>query len=313
MEKQVGAKMTKSHRNLVNHSFHGRRFDDGGVDLDVTPDLLRFKTLLVEVAKELWRRNNPDRKNLPKNFEDSLSMKFYEVRDNCATIPLERVLTADDCEQLWDDDELDDAVNLVAETIEAAGNDLPLPEQFPKHLLVLFQEYGKTLRDEEWIEQRPAKRESVVRYDAAVREQLTRWVETPYEDAVDLTGEVTMARVSNPLMTIQLNDGRKIEAAFRLEDEDIITSALKQHTTAKLRVVGRGQFGADGQVRKVTQVTEVSLFSSGERPFDSSAKPIWDVFAEILADTPDEQFAMLPVDGADRHDFYIHGSREVNR
>lgn len=303
--------MSRSHRNLVNHTFHGPRFDDGGVDLDVAPDLHRYKTLLVEVAKELWRRNHPERKNLPKNFEDSLSLKFYEVRSNCATVPLERVLSADDREQLWDaEDELDDAVTLVADTIEAAGNDQSLPEKFPKHLLALFSDYGKTLRDQEWIEQRPAKRESGVRYDSVVRDRLTRWLDTPYEDAVDLIGEVTMARVSKPQMEIQFKD-RKVEAAFRPEDEDVITTALKQHTTAKLRVIGRGQFGSDGVVRKVTDVTDIILLPSGDRPFDSSAKPIWDVFAEILADVPSEQFARLPVDGADRHDFYIHGMREV--
>ena len=305
--------MSKSHRNLVNHTFHGTRFDDGGVDLDVTPDLHRYKTLLVEVAKELWRRNHSDRKNLPKHFEDSLSMKFYEVRPNCATVPLERVLTTDDREQFWDDDELDDAVNLVAETIEAAGKDQTLPEQFPKNLLKLFQDYGKTLCDDEWIELRPAKRESGIRYDSVVRERITRWVESPYEDAVDVTGEVTMADVKKPQMAMQLNDSRKIEAAFRPEDEDVITTALKQHSTAKLRVIGRGQFGTDGLVRKITEVTDISLLPNGERPFDSSAKPIWDVFAEILSEVPAEQFARLPVDGADRHDFYIHGMREVSQ
>ncbi len=306
--------MPANHRNLVNHTFHGRRFDDGGVDLDVTPDLHRYKKLLVEVAKELWRRNHRDSKILPRNFEDSLSMKFYEVRANCATIPLERVLTATDRELLWDtEDELDDAVTLVTETIDAAGNDQSLPEQFPKHLLVLFQDYGKTLRDDEWIEHRPPKRESGIRYDALVRERLTRWVESPYEDAIDLTGEVTMARVSNPLMTIQLDGDRKIEAAFRPEDEDKITTALRDHKTAKLRVIGRGLFGPDGVVRKVTEVTDVNLLPTGNQPFDSSAKPIWDVFAEILSDVPTEQFARLPVDGADRHDFYIHGMREVTQ
>jgi len=306
--------MSKSHRNLVNHTFHGRRFDDGGVDLDVTPDLYRYKTLLVEVAKELWRRNHSDRKNLPKNFEDSLSMKFYEVRPNCATVPLERILSADDREQLWDvEDELDDAVTLVADTIEAAGNDQTLPERFPKHLLAMFQDYGKTLRDDEWIEQRPAKRESGIRYDAAVRERLTRWVETSYEDAVDLTGEVTMARVSKPRMAIQLSDGREIEAAFRPEDEDVITTALKQHTTAKLRVIGRGQFGTDGLLRRIIEVSATQFLPAGEIPFDASAKPIWEVFAEIMADIPAEQLAKLPVDGADRHDYYIRGSREVTQ
>ena len=160
----------------------------------------------VDVAKELWRRNHPDRKNLPKNFEDSLSMKFYEVRPNCATIPLERVLTADDREQLWDDDELDDAVNLVAETIEAAGKDQPLPEQFPKHLLALFQDYGKTLREGEWIEQRPAKRASCVRYDSAVRERLTRWISVLPREPASNRREIRPA--SNIADTPQRTDRR---------------------------------------------------------------------------------------------------------
>ena len=304
--------MSNNHRNLVNHTFHGPRFDDGGVDIDVLPDLLRFKTLLVEVAKEIWRRNHPDRERLPKNLDDSFLMKFYEVRDNCATIPIDRVLSTTDRECLWEsEDELDDAAVLVAETIEAAGNDQPLPEQFPKHLIALFQDYGKTLRDDEWIEQRPAKRGTGVRYDSIVRERLTRWIDTPYEDAVDLTGEVTMARVSKPRMAIQLNDGREIEAAFRPEDEDTITSALRQHKTAKLRVQGRGQFGTDGQVQKVTEVTATMLLTSGESLFDASAKPIWDEFVDVLKDVPEHDIARLPVDGAERHDFYIHGEGEA--
>ena len=43
--------MTPNHRNLVNHTFHGGRFEDGGVDVDNLPDVLRYKALLVDVAK----------------------------------------------------------------------------------------------------------------------------------------------------------------------------------------------------------------------------------------------------------------------
>jgi hypothetical protein len=38
------------------------------------------------------------------------------------------------------------------------------------------------------------------------------------------------------------------------------------------------------------------------------AKPIWEVFAEILADTPEEEYRKLPTDGAEQHDHYIYGS-----
>jgi hypothetical protein len=36
-------------------------------------------------------------------------------------------------------------------------------------------------------------------------------------------------------------------------------------------------------------------------------KPIWEVFQEITATIPDEEWAKLPVDGAEQHDHYIYG------
>jgi hypothetical protein len=37
-------------------------------------------------------------------------------------------------------------------------------------------------------------------------------------------------------------------------------------------------------------------------------KPIWEVFQEITARIPDEEWAKLPVDGAEQHDHYIYGT-----
>ena len=92
------------------------------MDLDVLPELLQYKRLVVELAKELWRRHNPDRERLPKNFEDSLALRFYEVRGNCVTIPLERAVATDPNIQLWQaEDELDEAVDLVAESPTRLG------------------------------------------------------------------------------------------------------------------------------------------------------------------------------------------------
>ena len=36
-------------------------------------------------------------------------------------------------------------------------------------------------------------------------------------------------------------------------------------------------------------------------------KPIWEEFADIAASIPDEEWAKLPVDGAEQHDHYIYG------
>ncbi len=302
--------MTTARRPVVTHTFHGARFDDGGVDIDTLPDLIRYKTLLVDVAKELWRRHHTDRKNLPKNFEDSLNLKFFEVQNNCATIPLEREFSVTDRESLFPDDELDEAVLLVADTIEAAGLDRPLPEAFPKHLLAQLQEYGKSLREDEWIEQRMSQRPTSVRHDSRVRLCLSRWVENTYEDAVDVIGEVTMARISKPRMVLQLVDGREVEAPFPVADEETITTALKNHAELRLQVIGRGQFAVDGTLQRILTVETTRILPGGEVPFVAEAKPIWEEFAEALADVPEVELAKLPHDGAERLDAYIYGRAE---
>ena len=283
---------------------------DHGIDLDVLPDLLRYREILVEVAKELWRRNHPDKERLPKNFEESLSLKFYEVRHNCATIPLERTVQTDAQKAFVDtsEDELDDAVRLVAQTIDSVNADRPFPAAFPKGLAYLFGDYGKTLRDDEYIEQIPAGVMSATRYDQRVRQRFASWIDAVYQDSVDVVvGEVTMARVRKPRVAIALDDGREVEAQFRPEDEEIITTALQKHATARLRIVGRGQFSSDGRLQRINSVEQTQLLVSGEQPYDKSAMPIWEQFEAILASIPADELAKLPTDGAENHDAYIYG------
>ncbi len=299
---------------LVNHTFQGGRFEDHGVDVDVLEEVTRYKSLLVETAKELWRQRNPNRERLPKNFEDSLRLKFYEVKCNCATLPLYRQLATDEQGSIFPQrDELTEAVDLVANTIEAATMDRPLPQQFPRQLLTCFNDYGKSLADDEWIEQRPAKSARAIRYDTTARTRLQRYADVAYEDHVDLTGTVTMARVTKPKMAIELSDGREIEAAFRAEDEATITTALKDHATVKLRVIGRGYHTGSGQLQRLIDVESVTLLVSGVPQYDASAKPIWEHFDEILSTLSADDLASLPKDGAEHHDRYISNPSGVRK
>lgn len=133
-----------------------------------------------------------------------------------------------------------------------------------------------------------------------------------YEDVVDVVGEVTMVRVGKPRMAIEV-EGREVEADFRPEDEEVITTALKNHSTAKLRVIGRGQYNRDGSLQRVVAVEKVSLLPTGQLEFDESAKSIWDEFDEIISQIPPEELARLPTDAAERHDHYLHGPPEEAR
>jgi hypothetical protein len=300
--------MKPTHRLLVKHAFKGGRFADHGVDLDVLPELIAYKNILIETAKELWRAKNPHRKYLPRRFEESLQLKFYNVERGSAVIPIERVLAVDDQENLFEEpDELDQAVELVSEAANAALLDKPLPQQFPTRILPMFEAYGKTLRQGEYFEYKTGTREITAKYTLDARERLIQRAVADYEDEVDIIGTVTMASVRKPKLGITLEDGREIEASFRPEDEAIVLEALTEHKSAKLRLKGRGLFRGTGMLQRILQTTMVTLLPTGNIEYTEGAKPIWEVFEEIMSTVPEEELKRLPTDGSINYDHYLYG------
>ena len=104
-------------RDLTTLRFEGPRFDDHGLDLDVLPELMAYKALLVETAKSLWRAQHPDRERLPRGFEASLSIKFYGLTEGSTGVPLKRVIPEDKGNLSLLEDELDQAADLLENTI----------------------------------------------------------------------------------------------------------------------------------------------------------------------------------------------------
>lgn len=302
--------MSSRKKLLVTHTFKGARFSDHALDLDVLPELMAYKAILVETAKELWRRENPDRRRLPNHFEAALSLKFSEVRAGSATVPLWREVDVPEPVGLWQDerDELDEAVELITRTLSAAASHQPLPEELPKHVLALFRPYGKTLRPGESIEHTLPQSTLTATYTTEARLRFQDILEGPYEDSVDILGTVTMVRVNRPRMAFTLDSEQEIEAPFAPEQEEAITSALKQHASAKIRLQGRGVFSGDGRLQRLAAIDRIDLLPTGEVVFDPGAKPIWEVFDDILQEIPAEELAALPADAAEQHDHYLYGT-----
>jgi hypothetical protein len=117
-----------------------------------------------------------------------------------------------------------------------------------------------------------------------------------------------MARVSLPKMTLTLEDGRDVDAVFRPEDEDAVTTALKHHGTIKLRIQGRGIFLANGTLQKVAEITEITLLQTHDNAPSMSDVPIWKAFEQIMSRVSPDKIESLPSDGASQHDYYVHGA-----
>ncbi len=56
--------------------------------------------------------------------------------------------------------------------------------------------------------------------------------------------------------------------------------------------------------KEVLEIVEKKVSVSQQK----DSRPIWEVIAEISSQVPDEEWAKLPVDGAENHDHYLYGA-----
>ena len=55
------------------------------------------------------------------------------------------------------------------------------------------------------------------------------------------------------------------------------------------------------------QVVELIAELLKEEQAGTDARPIWEIFAELSAQVPAEEWSKLPSDGAEQHDHYLYG------
>jgi len=302
--------MSKVQRQLVTHTFKGKRFDDHGLDLDVLPDLFAYKQLLVETAKALWRRAHPDRERLPKNFEDGLTLKFFAIEKGSVAVPILREYESEDQADFWKRqpaDELDTAVELVNTAITAANNRQPLPEGLPPIIIPLFGDYGKGLHDDESVELKSCQTQTTATYTRTAQKELLSRVMSVYTDVVDFTGEVRAVDLGGTF-TIKLDDGSRIPGRFSADQESVVTEALREHINRRLHVTGTAEFQPGGAIKSIIKINDLTIQPAGELAYNDQVRPVWEVIAELGSQIPASEWEKVPSDAARNLDHYLYGA-----
>lgn len=299
---------------LATLRFDGKRFEDHALDVECTQELLAYRTLVLECAKELWRRKNPDRVRLPRRFEDGFRLEFDKVVPGSAALPLRRVRDVVQGE-LDFGDEFEEAAALIDESIAAADRDDLLPDALPANVVPLFRDFGRTLRPEETLYVRAGRSVAEAAYGQLARTRLAEWVGPTFEDAVDLIGEVRMANVGPGAFKLQLpGDGALIDGRFDKDQEAVVLDALRNHRSAQLRVVGIAEFSTrDRQLRRVLRVDRVETAPRATIAYDETATPIWEELASIGRAAPPGTWEAVPDDLSTRIDEVVYGTGSAGR
>jgi hypothetical protein len=309
--------------------FEGPRFTDHGLDVDVLPELIAYKRLLQETAKEIWRRRNPRRRRLPKNFDAGITLKFFELQSGSTAVPLFREVPIGQAPLPLFDHELDEAAILLKETITAASSQVSAPGQLPSSVIPLFDQLGQTLRADECILVSAGIQSTAARYDHRTKEVILTWASQSYSDAVELIGEVRGTDLDGQKFSLRLPDGRKIPGRFQPDQEPLILEALGDHLSRRLQIIGIGQFSPiDGTLEQIVRVNQVDLLPSEHevtvkaplgqevesRSVDqlTSEVPVWEQIAQLGASIPTESWESVPSDFAENIDKYLYGGKDTH-
>lgn len=303
--------MAGTWREVVRLRFKGERFRDHALDLTALTELRQFQRIVAETAKALWRAANPDRERLPAHFEDRTRLCLRRIDEGSAITPLEVWVEDEGQSDLWETapPEVHDAVALARDVFDHLDQDLPLPGQFPKELVPEYGEWGKTLGPDEEVEFEPVEAERrPARVNARNRERLTRFLESPYSSTVEVAGHVLEADVRQRRFQLWLDDRTAIVATFSPNQEELVTSALKDHRSLRVRVRGIADVSPQGRPLRFTSVDELELLLDQPQLLDPATPAIENVLTDLASHVAEQDWARLPHDLTDNLDHYLYGT-----
>ena len=301
--------MSGNWKEIVRLRFTGDRFRDHALDLRALGELSQFQKMVAETAKVLWRAANPDRDRLPKHFEERTRLCLRKIEDGSATAPLEVFIEEEEQGELFESEpvEANDAVALAYEVFEALEKNTVLPDRFSQSLVGEYEKLGQTLTDEEEIEITPPNR-TPVHLTVVSRSRLSVFAQQGYEARVEVSGHVLEADVKRQRFQLWLNEKTQVIVSFTAEQEDEVTTALKEHQRLSLHIKGIGQHSATGELIKIEDIDEMSLAPETEQEFDASARRIEDVLQDLADKVPEKDWGTLPADLTDDLDHYLYGT-----
>lgn len=233
----AGIQVTDDLKPFATPTFHGARFAGHRMPVDALPDLVAYTRLIREVARTLYVRSK-SRRRLGPNDGDLLT--FSVASFGQGSVPAEIVYSdPDGTHELYD--YAQEARDLIALTIEQVANEKPIPALFPREHLVLFDKFGKGLREQEWIELRPANDPTGPRYTKIIRGQLLVEAKRRVEQELTLTGAVFEVNTDTKSFQIHLSDHWSVRAHYtEAHHEKIVRAALASTASGVVTIRGLG-------------------------------------------------------------------------
>jgi hypothetical protein len=238
--------------------FTGPRFEEHTLPVEVTVDLAAYKDLIVELAKHLYLADHPERKRVPKRFEESFALHLAQVEGGSARPVLAVVVAAGLALQGGAADYFHQARDLVGDCVAAKAEQASLPARFPKELLAYFNVFGRSLRDGEALEL-PGTAGGVAELTPARRKALVLDVQRVYSRDVEASGVVAEIDFDGKTFELRREDGTTVLVTMpEIFTEDVRRAGGRDRM--QVQVAGVGVFDAYDRLQKLAETQHIEVF-----------------------------------------------------
>ncbi len=242
---------------FVQPRFEGARFAEHTLPLDVAKDLAAYETLVVELAKHLYLKDHPERQRVLKGFAADFHLHLERVDDGCAR-PLLSVFTAGALALgAGSNVYFERARELITDCI--AAPDGQLTTEFPRELLVYFNQVGRSLNADERMEIEGTGGKLAV-LTPERRKKLVLAADTVYERPIELAGTIVEANWEKS--SFQLRQMNGLLAVVPMPDsfhsQARIYGGRQRH---QVTVKGVGAYDSWDNLHKVVSVESLEVQS----------------------------------------------------
>lgn len=244
----------------------GGRFDEHTLPLDVLKDWAAFEELVIEVAKDIYLKENKDRKRTPRGFTDDFSLHLTAVEPGSAIPVLKRYFNG---ERLPFSDHFDRALGLVQAAVIAVNMGQAVPDDFPRDFLGYFNRFGSSLREGERIEWTAPGSNTATVYDRSTRKKLVLTGAKSYQSTADMRGWIMELNAEKDSYTFKVISGPKLIGRYPRELANRVLEAVGEFQrdkfqSCKVLVRGLTDYDLNDQPVRVAETHHVEMLDPND-------------------------------------------------
>jgi hypothetical protein len=243
---------------IYSPCYEGSRFEEHRFPLELVDDLLMLRNMTIEMAKAIYLEQNPERKRIPKNFTNGISIELESIEPG-STIPKLVLITA--MSGLFPQENtvyFTEAPGRIKNAIEAAYLKKDFIDVVPNSVLNYFNQLGSNLKEDERIIFGDKAHSSVI-LDKESRKRLVLAASKAkeYNGPFELRGIITALDKDRKTFEIHAANGARIKGEYAPDQLDILQSALvEMERGRKVLAKGVATFNATDKLVKIDTLEE---------------------------------------------------------